>query len=77
MSLFDRRGHEPGILNMIVKELSNYTLPVTCKKFPKLFFLRYFVRMRIFYKLKFFNRLHSGKSEHPRKNRKLVKLQHV
>ena len=77
LSLFDRRGHEPGILNMIVKELSNYTLPVTCKKFPKLFFLRYFVRMRIFYKLKFFNRLHSGKSEHPRKNRKLVKLQHV
>ena len=83
-SLFDSRGHEPGVLHMIVNELLNCRVPVDCDEFPKLLFLKYFVRMRIFYKLKFYNRSHCACTKKdvqtklkPRKNRKLAKIQHV
>lgn len=80
-SLFDLHGHEPGILHLIVDRLVNCPPPVICEDFPKVTFLRYFVRMRIMYRLKFFNRSHSASKvdskKKPRKNRKLAKLQHV
>jgi hypothetical protein len=80
-TLFDNRGHEPGILHLIVKEQLKIPAPVACKQFPKVNFLKYFVRMRIYYKLKFLNRTVSSSNEEtkqkPRKNRKLAKLQHT
>ena len=53
---FDTRCNERGILSVIVHELMSIPLPVECEQFPKVKFLKYFVRMRIYYKLKFFNR---------------------
>ena len=74
--LFEKHCHDVGICNLIVQELVKHNLPVECEKFPKLLFLRYFVRMRIYYVLKFKNAKKDKKIEAPRKDRKLSKLSH-
>ena len=73
--VFDSFCHERGIMNRIVRELLNVPVPVHCNKFPKLKFLQMFVRIRIHYKVKFFNQ--SMIAEKKKKSRKLAKLQHL
>jgi hypothetical protein len=79
-TFFESHSHEPGILQLIVNDLMSYPSPVDCRQFPKLLFLRYFVRMRIYYNLKFANQARSKGKQNtkgkPRKDRKLAKLQH-
>lgn len=77
ITMFDRFNYVVGILNLIVEELMKLPLPFECTKFPKLLFLRHFVRIRIYYKLKFANSMHSKtKTTANRKVRKLAKLKH-
>ena len=52
---FDKHQSEHGITNIIVTELMAIGAPAVCDKFPLLTFLRLFVRMRIYYLLKFRN----------------------
>lgn len=76
-SVFAKHGHERGILSRIVAELMCYSAPVSCAQFPKLKFLAYFVRMRIYYTLKFANRKQLRTKPETKKHRKLSKLQHL
>ena len=71
---YKQHCHAVGISNLIVSQLLQYPLPVVCSKFPKVQFLRYFVRVRIYYKLKFANANEISSST--RKNRKLLNLKH-
>jgi len=76
MNMFDAIGHQPKILNVIVKEMLQVPSPVSCTGFPKNRFLHLFVRMRIYYTLKFHNRNIKQKKPPAKKHRKLCKIQH-
>jgi hypothetical protein len=72
---YKQHSHAVDICKLIVSQLLQYPLPVACSKFPKVPFLRYFVRVRIYYKLKFANAKEKTSSS-TRKNRKLLNLKH-
>ena len=74
--MFAECRHEKGISNKIVNNLLNVPSPVACPKFPKVKFLHFFVRVRIFYVLKFRNR-ELRQTSGAKKNRKLAKVKHV
>ena len=69
---YKKCSHAVGISKWIVNELVCHAVPVVCSKFPKLLFLHYFVRVRIYYKLKFANAI--DKKNSCSKNRKLMNL---
>ena len=74
MNMFDAIGHQPKILNVIVKEMLQVPSPVSCTGFPKNRFLHLFVRMRIYYTLKFHNRNIKQKSRLQRNTENFVKF---
>ena len=77
ISMFEKHSHNVGILTLIANELTYFPLPVDCDKFPKMLFLRYFVRIRIYYMLKFTNSKNAtAKKSAVRKDKKLAKLKH-
>lgn len=55
LSLFDTYMYERNVLMRILKELINVELFIKCKSFPKLMFLKMFIRIRIYYICKFVN----------------------
>jgi hypothetical protein len=73
-SSFDKHQSEHGITNIIVTELMAIGAPAVCDKFPLLKFLRLFVRMRIYYLLKFRNQTFVEKSSN-KKSKKVKKLE--
>jgi DNA transposase THAP9 len=72
---YKQHSYALGISRLIVDELMHHPLPLSCTQFPKLRFLRYFVRVRIYYKLKFAN-VSAKQATVCSKNRKLKNLQH-
>ena len=63
-----------GIGNHLMEILMAERFDIPCNDFPKVFLLRLFIRMRIYYTLKYANRkLASSK----RKNRKYIKVVHL
>jgi len=72
---YKQHSYAVGISKLIVDELVHHPLPVFCSQFPKLRFLCYFVRVRIYYKLKFAN-VSEKKTAVCSKNRKLKNLKH-
>ena len=61
-----------GIGNSILLKLEQVSAPFhCCEKFPKVFMQKLFLRMRIYYALKFANR------EFKKKNRKYIKVTHL
>ena len=55
IDIFDKNCFKKNIGSHIVNELLAITVPTACKTFPKTKFLQLFVRMRIYYLLKFSN----------------------
>lgn len=74
MTCYEQHKSEYGVINTIVTELMNVVVPSACDKFPLLKFLRLFVRMRVYYLLKFQNRAFLEKNA-IRKSSKLKKLE--
>ena len=75
-TVFESSGHETKLLQRLVNRLSEVIAPVNCTSFPKTKFLHVFVRMRIYYCLKFCNR--NLKQKPPqKKHKKLSKIQHT
>jgi len=76
MSSFDKHQSEYAITKTIVSELMNINTPVICSKFPLVKFLQLFVRMRIYYILKFRNQtfVEENKSKKSKKMKKLDKF---
>lgn len=56
LDLYAKHQSECGVISVIVTELLKISLPAVCPQFPMKKFLQLFVRIRIFYTLKFQNR---------------------
>ncbi len=52
---FEKHSYKPDISSTLVEKLKSVYVPTRCMGFPKYKFLIFFVRVRIFYLLKFFN----------------------
>ena len=82
-NLFDLHAHDDGLLQTIAQAVIQVPLPVNCAKFPAAKFVRFFVKVRIYYMLKFNNRVLAEaktKSKTVKKNsneKKLSKLKHI
>jgi len=74
MTCYEQHKSEYGVINSIVMELMNIVVPTARDQFPLLKFLRLFVRMRVYYLLKFQNRAFLEKNA-IRKSNKLKKLE--
>ena len=81
--LFDLHAHDVGLLHTIAQAVMEVQLPVNCAKFPATKFVRFFVKLRIYYMLKFSNRAFfegKAKSKALKKNaneKKLSKFKHI
>ena len=75
-TVFESSGHETKLLQRLVNRLSEVSAPVNCTSFPKTKFLQVFVRMRIYYSLKFLSRNLKVKPPQ-KKHKKLAKIQHT
>ena len=76
-SMFRLVSHEKHVAQKIVTELAKVQIPVTCMHFPQAKFLQFFVRLRIYYTLKFQNRNAKQKKPVEKKHKKLSKLSHT
>ena len=73
VTLLTNNVNRLGIGQYLLSALPKFVLP-QCQGFPSTFLLKLFVRMRIHFALKFYNReLYSNK----KKNRKLFKVSHL
>lgn len=75
---------ERQVANSLITIMKNIQFSHPCSDFPKMYLLKLFVRMRIFYCLQFLNRDINTKAQEkksnkkqPTKNLKLMKLQHL
>lgn len=81
--LFDLRAPEVGLLQTIAHSVMEVEAPVTCETFPKAKFVNFFVKLRIYYMLKFKNRelteckANSKAVKKTAKDKKLSKLKHL
>ena len=68
-----------GIRKKILAELQSVTVPFTlCPEFQLEYLLKLFLRMRIYYSIKFANReLSTNKSKKPKKSKKYIKVTHL
>lgn len=70
MEHFQQNMHKPNILKTILKKLLEVTFESKCSKFPTIYFLKLFIRTRIYFTLIFINQ----KLKSNEKNIKLLKL---
>jgi hypothetical protein len=82
--LYDLHAHDAGLLQTIAQAvITDVQLPVTCVKFPATKFVKFFVKLRIYYMLKFQNRTLAepkANAKAVKKNsseKKLNKLKHI
>jgi hypothetical protein len=64
IAVFDQNAHIHGVGNLLVNELQSYNVPSPCKYFPIQKFISFFVRLRIYYILKFKNFSLGSTSKH-------------
>ena len=77
LSLFDDVSCSEGISNNFFSEMSNITFVRPCTDFPKIYVIKLFVRLRIFYTLKYANRDLKSAKKTDKTNRKVMILSHL
>jgi DNA transposase THAP9 len=74
---FEKHKCMQNVAQVIVNEILKCAIPTTCTDFPLLKFAQLYVRMRIYYSLKFYNeQLRSSASKGNRAEKKLNKVKH-
>ena len=77
LSLFDDVSCSEGISNYFFSEMSKITFVHPCTEFPKIYLIKLFVRLRIFYTLKYANRDLKSTKKTDKTNRKVMILSHL
>ncbi|CAH1099289.1 unnamed protein product [Psylliodes chrysocephalus] len=77
ISLFDSLSTKPGISNVYLFEISKIEFGHPCQQFAKMYTIKLFIRLRIFYTLKYANIDLKSSKKSDKTKRKIKVLSHL